>query len=131
MPLLTTRVIGTRGTPRCQPNLGQTQAWVRLDATVPLKIPYAIEGITQHYLPDFIVFDDAGVLWIVEGKADSQLTDPVVVAKRDAAREWVNTVNAAPEVHDRWGYVLAGERVTAAAGTWAELRAASQSYGPG
>jgi len=65
-----------------------------------------------------------------EGKAESELTNPVVVAKRDAAREWVNTVNAASEVQDRWGYLLAGEKVTAAAGTWAELRAASQTHGP-
>ena len=106
------------------------KAWVRLDATVPLMIPYTLGAITHHYLPDFIVFDDAGVLWIVEGKAESELTNPVVVAKRDAAREWVNTVNAASEVQDRWGYLLAGEKVTAAAGTWAELRAASQTHGP-
>lgn len=106
------------------------KAWVRVNNTVPLAIPYLIGAIQRTYMPDFIVVDDQGVHWIVEGKADSEMTDPVVIAKRDAARAWVNAVNASPDVAIKWGYLLSSEAaIAAAAGSWAALKAASQAHG--
>lgn len=106
------------------------KAWVRANNTVPLSIPYLIGAIQRTYMPDFIAIDDAGVHWVVEGKADSEMTDPVVIAKRDAARAWVNAVNASPDVAIKWGYLLSSEAaVAAAAGSWTALKAASQAHG--
>jgi type III restriction enzyme len=87
------------------------RAWVRIDETVPLRITYLAGAIQRQYEPDFIVIDDAGVHWIVEGKRDSEMTSPVVVAKRDAAAAWVKTVNGSDEVHETWAYLLASESV--------------------
>ncbi len=54
----------------------------------------------------------------------------LVLAKRDAAKAWVNAVTASPDVTARWGYVLSSESVIAAAGgNWAALKAASQTHG--
>jgi type III restriction enzyme len=106
------------------------KAWVRISNTVPLAIPYLVGAIQRTYMPDFIVIDDGGVHWIVEGKADSEMTDTIVIAKRDAARAWVNAVNASPDVATTWGYLLSSEAAIAAAGgSWAALKAASQAHG--
>lgn len=104
------------------------RAWVRVDETVPLRISYLAGAVQRQYEPDFIVIDDAGVHWIVEGKRDSEMTSPVVAAKRDAAAAWVKTVNASDEVHETWAYVLASESVCAAAGTWDALKAGAQAF---
>lgn len=34
------------------------RAWVRINETVPLRIPYLIGAIQKHYEPDFVVIDD-------------------------------------------------------------------------
>ena len=69
-----------------------------------------------------------GTYWIVEGKADGEMTSNTVLAKRDAAREWVKTVNASDTVHDKWGYLLASEAVIASSTTWAALKNGGQAY---
>lgn len=104
------------------------RAWVRIDDTVPLRIAYLIGAVQRSYEPDFIVADDQGVFWIVEGKRDDEMTSPLVLAKRDAAREWVNTVNASPEVADKWGYVLASESVIRNASSWNAVKNGGQTY---
>ncbi|GHJ60873.1 hypothetical protein NOK12_33910 [Nocardioides sp. OK12] len=104
------------------------QAWIRINDTVPLRIPYHVSAIQRQYEPDFIVIDNQGTYWIVEGKADSEMTSNAVIAKRDAAREWVNTVNASDTVHDKWAYLLASESVIAAASTWGALKNGGQAY---
>lgn len=68
--------------------------------------------------PDFILIDDHGTYWIVQGKADSEMTSPIVTAKRDAARAWTHTVNASGSLHDQWAYLRASESVTANSTTW-------------
>ncbi|MEJ7744195.1 MAG: hypothetical protein WKF73_17660 [Nocardioidaceae bacterium] len=78
------------------------KAWVRLDQTVPLRISYLVGAIQRQYEPDFLVIDDHDTYWIVEGKADAEMLNSVVVAKREAARAWVSTVNASGSVHDKW-----------------------------
>lgn len=105
------------------------KAWVRINQTVPLRITYLQGAIQREYEPDFIVIDDQGVYWIVEGKSDTEMTNPIVMAKAEAARAWVSAVNASAAVQQKWGYILASESVIAAAGTWAALKAGGQVHG--
>jgi len=107
---------------------GSVRAWVRIDATVPLRITYLAGAVQRQYEPDFIVIDDAGVHWIVEGKRDGEMTSPVVTAKREAAAAWVITVNGSDEVHETWAYLLASESVCSAAGSWEALKSGGQVY---
>lgn len=104
------------------------QAWVRIDRTVPLSISYFVGAITKQYEPDFIVIDDEGVHWIIEGKSDTEVSSPTVLLKRDAAQEWVSTVNGSPVVSQRWAYLLASESVIAASTSWAALKTAGQTF---
>lgn len=104
------------------------KAWARINETVPLRITYLQGAIQRDYEPDFIVIDDDGTHWIVEGKADSEMTNPTVLAKADAAKAWIAAVNASPSVQQQWGYLLAGETAIAAAGSWTALKSGSQTY---
>ncbi|GAB1693442.1 DEAD/DEAH box helicase [Krasilnikovia sp. M28-CT-15] len=107
---------------------GAVKAWVRIEETVPIRITYLMGAVQKIYEPDFIVIDSEGIHWIVEGKADSEMTSQTVLAKRDAARAWVSTVNAEEIVHQRWGYLLASESVIASASTWGGLKAGGQVF---
>jgi type III restriction enzyme len=102
------------------------KAWIRVDQTVPLRINYLVGAIQREYMPDFIVIDDQGTNWIVEGKADGEMASPVVLAKADAARAWVATVNSSAVVTQKWGYMLSSESVIASATSWTALKAGSQ-----
>jgi type III restriction enzyme len=104
------------------------KAWVRIDQTVPLRINYLVGAVQKSYEPDFIVIDEHNTYWVVEGKANSEMTDNVVLAKRDAARHWVTTVNTSAEVHDKWAYLLASEAVIASAPSWEALKNGGQAY---
>ncbi len=104
------------------------KAWVRINQTVPLRINYLVGAIQREYEPDFLVIDDQNTYWIVEGKADSEMSNPIVLAKQEAARIWVATVNASDSVHDKWAYLLASESVTANATSWSALRSGGQQY---
>ena len=53
------------------------------------------------------VIDSQSTYWIVGGKADSVMASLAAAAKRGAARERVNTVNASSDLHARRGYRLA------------------------
>ena len=104
------------------------KAWVRIDETVPLRITYLSGAVQRQYEPDFVVIDDAGGHWIVEGKRDVDMASPVVIAKRDAAAAWVKTVNSSDEVHETWAYLLASESVCSAATSWEALKSGSQVF---
>jgi type III restriction enzyme len=104
------------------------RAWVRIDDSVPLRITYLIGAIQREYEPDFIVIDDQGTHWIVEGKRDDEMNSAVVVAKRDAAVAWVTAVNSSFNVQQRWGYVLASESMTASANSWNALKVAADAF---
>jgi type III restriction enzyme len=93
---------------------------------VPLRINYLVGAIQREYMPDFIVIDDQGTNWIVEGKADGEMASPVVLAKADAARAWVATVNSSAVVTQKWSYMLSSESVIASATSWTALKAGSQ-----
>ncbi len=104
------------------------RAWVRITHTVPLAIAYRSGAGTRTYIPDFVVIDEQGIYWIVEGKRDDEMSNDVVLAKRDAAAAWVRTVNTSDDVHDTWAYLLASEAVIKNAGNWAALKAAAQTF---
>lgn len=104
------------------------KAYARITNTVPLHIGYTTGAITRTYLPDFIVITADDTRWIVEGKADSEMADPVVVAKRDAAYRWVDAVNSNPDIHDKWAYLLVSETAVRNAPNWQALKAAGQAH---
>jgi type III restriction enzyme len=60
------------------------------------------------YNPDFLAAED-GTRWVIEAKADRDLLTENVQAKRRAAQEWANLVNADEQVSERWGYLLVSE----------------------
>ena len=107
---------------------GGIKAWQRITSTVPLTVRYQDGGRERTYIPDFLVIDDNGVHWLVEGKADNQMQSAEVAAKRDGAKRWVDAVNADTGIAVRWGYLLLSESVIAGADTWAELKAAGHTY---
>jgi len=102
------------------------KAWVRVDHTVPLRINYLSGAVQREYMPDFIVIDDNDIHWIVEGKADSEMANPLVLAKEDAAANWVNAVNANSVVAQRWGYILCSENVISASSSWQALKSGAR-----
>lgn len=104
------------------------KAWLRINDTVPLRMTYLAGAAQRTYEPDFITIDEQGTHWIVEGKSDVEMTNPIVLAKREAAQAWVAAVNADSAVQDRWGYLLASESVIANATTWNALRNGAQTY---
>jgi type III restriction enzyme len=95
---------------------------------VPLSISYCVGALTKHYVPDFVVIDDDDVHWIIEGKSDSETSSPTALLKRDAAQEWVSTVNGAAVVSQRWAYLLASESLVTASTSWAALKTAAQTF---
>lgn len=69
------------------------------------------DGLPAFYSPDFLV-RASGNIYLVETKAQGQLTSPNVLRKRKAAMAWCDRINAlAPEHRTEadWHYVLLGE----------------------
>lgn len=108
-------------------NSDEVAAWTRVMPTLPLRIAYRTGAVSRYYVPDFVVIDGAGVHWVVEGKADSEMTDTVVIAKADAAAEWVRSVNASPVIQPRWAYAMSSETAIRSAAGWRDLLAASRT----
>ena len=106
----------------------QVKAWARIATDVPLSIAYTLGASSRTYRPDFIILDSSGTYWVAEGKADSEMTDETVIAKRNAATAWVDAVNASDAVSQRWAYLLASETAIANASGWTQLLAASYTH---
>jgi hypothetical protein len=86
-------------------------AWITLDTG-------------RRYYPDFVVVV-GGERWLLEAKSNRDEKAPDVVEKADAARAWVDRVNASRSF-GRWHYLLVTEAHIAQARDWAQLvRAAS------
>lgn len=69
------------------------------------------DGLPAFYSPDFFV-RAGGTIYLVETKAQGQLTSPNVLRKRRAAVAWCDRINAlAPDERSdaEWHYVLLGE----------------------
>ena len=70
------------------------------------------DGLLSHYFPDFIVKIDNDI-FIVENKADKDLDDVNVQAKRLATVFWLEKVNqlqSSDRMSANWSYVLLGEK---------------------
>lgn len=94
--------------------------WLRLQ-TGDLPILWAEQ---RDYNPDFVAVATDGTHYIVEVKMQKEMTSADVLAKRTAARRWVNHVNKSTRVKSKWSYLLIGEDdVTTASGSWRALRA--------
>jgi len=79
-----------------------------------LRRPYLkADGMPAQYSPDFLI-RTAEMVYVVETKAQSALTDENVRRKQKAAVAWCDQINELPE-EDRdgrqWAYVLLGESV--------------------
>ena len=109
-------------------NSDDVTAWTRVMPDLPLRIAYRTGAVSRYYVPDFIVIDTGGIHWVVEGKADSEMTDEVVIAKADAAGEWVRAVNATPVIQPRWAYALCSETAVRSASGWRDLLAAARTH---
>ena len=69
---------------------------------------YYKQGADQpEYQPDFIA-ETADTVYMLEPKASNQLTDPIVLAKKDAAVAWCTNATAYAATHGGkpWRYVL-------------------------
>jgi type III restriction enzyme len=106
----------------------QVKAWTRVTNDVPLAIAYSTGAASRMYIPDFIVIGEDGVYWIVEGKADSEMSDVTVLAKRDAAVAWIDVVKSSGSVGQKWGYVLVSESAIGNASDWRAVLAASFTH---
>lgn len=94
--------------------------WVRL-LTGDMSVLWRSDG--REYNADLIVVEHSADHWVVEVKANRDVTNDEVQAKRTAARRWVNHVNADERVAGTWHYVLVSEAdVEDAAGSWAALK---------
>lgn len=107
---------------------GQIRAFTRINQAVPLVISYQSGAGVRSYVPDFLVIDNEGTHWVVEGKRDDEMLSDNVQAKRDAAADWVRTVNTSGNVQDTWSYMLASESVIRDSSTFATLKTAAQTY---
>lgn len=69
------------------------------------------DGLPAFYSPDFFV-RAGGFIYLVETKAQGQLTSPNVIRKRRAAVAWCDRINGLAPKHRsscEWHYVLLGE----------------------
>lgn len=101
--------------------------WARLHIN-DIPIPWTSEG--QRYNPDFVVIEQKNgerFGWLVEVKADKDMTTAEVAAKRRAARKWARTANSVEGVNATWSYLLVGEQeIEDALGSWEHLKGFGQ-----
>ncbi len=101
--------------------------WARLHIN-DVPITWTSEG--RRYNPDFVVIEEENGKrhgWLVETKADRDMTSAEVVAKRRAARRWANTANSSVAVDITWNYLLIGEQdIEDAQGSWEFLKGFGQ-----
>ena len=100
----------------------EIELWCRLQ-TGDLKIVWESDG--RQYAPDFIGLEKDGTHWVIEPKADRDLTSAPVKGKELAATRWAQHVSA--QTGTEWRYLLVGETdVAEARGAWSVLRKLSR-----
>lgn len=98
--------------------------WHRLH---PQNMAYIYYTAKDRYFPDFVVLDDAGTHWIVEGKGKRGRDDAEVQAKRKAAEKLVRRLAIDPDfVGQTWGYLVAYEDDIKKADSWDDLKTLAQ-----
>lgn len=102
---------------------GSVTVWARLHRG-DIPITWTVEG--RQYNPDLVVVEGAGpdrVCWLVETKADKDVTSQDVLGKKRAAKTWASTVNNSEDVDGVWRYLLLREAdVTDAGGSWQQMK---------
>ena len=99
----------------------QVKWWTRIYDGQGAKIAYTTRNF---YVPDFVVRENNGTYWIVEGKADSQRHDETVQQKKKAAEQLIRElVEHEAYQNQHWGYVIAYESDIAQASSLADLTA--------
>jgi type III restriction enzyme len=97
---------------------GTVEKWLK-----PGRAQFQIEYRSgEGYEPDFVIETDKQML-ICEVKARNELTDPIVIAKANAATKWCKTANihAAATGGKKWSYVLAPDDQVIGSSTLAGL----------
>jgi type III restriction enzyme len=96
------------------------QFWSRLQIG-DLPILWSNEG--RQYNPDFVAVTADGDHWLVEVKMDKEMSSEDVLGKREAAKRWVQYVNADEQPTATWHYVLASETdIKTAKGDWNAIK---------
>ena len=80
------------------------QAFAKNYFAVGFKLDYVkADGDLSNYVPDFIVRDTSGVIWIVETKGRKELDLPQKMAR---LKQWCADATAAEENGQRYGFVF-------------------------
>lgn len=96
--------------------------WLRLQSGDPACIE--LDGGGKYY-PDFIAIDADGTQWLIEGKAERDVSRADVQEKRRAAEEWARFVNDDGRF-GTWRYLFCAEStVKRAHGSWDSLLVAA------
>ena len=72
-----------------------------------MEVPYKSGADQLEYQPDFVAETDT-TIYMLEPKAKSELTDPVVLAKKEVAVKWCKQASdhAATYQGKQWKYLL-------------------------
>ena len=98
--------------------------WHRLHVRYKAYIYY---NAKDKYFPDFVVLDDSGVHWIVEGKARWGRDNDQVQAKRKASETLVRRLVVEEEYREqKWRYLIAYEDDIVRSDTWDDLKTVAQ-----
>ncbi|MFD2466285.1 hypothetical protein [Amycolatopsis silviterrae] len=82
----------------------------------------------KRYYPDFIVIDNKGFYWVIEGKSDREARDSEVLEKKRAAEEWAQFVRDEAQF-GTWRYMFVTETHLKSASTWEELLVRTKPIG--
>lgn len=94
--------------------------WVRL---LTGDMPVLWRSDNREYNADLVVVEKSQERWVVEVKADRDMNNDEVKAKRKAAKRWANYVNADSSTEGKWHYLLVSEQdVADAAMSWSALK---------
>ena len=93
--------------------------WTRIYDGQGAHVAYTTRN---NYVPDFVVLDNKGTYWIVEGKAEDQRNDEIVGKKREATERLLRSLIAHPKYQDQsWAYLIAFENDIRQADSFADL----------
>jgi type III restriction enzyme len=99
---------------------GDIEYWLRLEIG---DCPILWSGMKRQYNPDFVVVEKSGLHVVVEIKMEKEGASADVLGKAEAAKRWVNHVNADAKTGAKWDYLLVLESdVASAKGSWSALK---------
>jgi type III restriction enzyme len=99
----------------------EVDTWARLHRN---DVPILWRGGEHTYNPDLLAVEAGSKCWLIEVKADNEMTSKQVQEKKTAAMQWANYVNGSDLVTVEWAYMLASEdNIKSAKGSWRMLKA--------